>query len=135
MIHRIAALTTTLVVLISMGACGDLNEGPAEELREAADAIEEGQPARQIAEEAGDVFERRSAAEKRLNRADAWLDQRREEIQSGANDMGDDAEARLNRLAEKVAKAREDVSDTTREWGDDIERNLDQIEAEIQDAF
>ena len=128
-------LIASLLATSFLATACDVNEGPAEELGEAIDAAKERQPLENIKNEAGDVFERRTALDRRLDSVGDWIADRRKDIADGSRDFGDGAEAQLDDLEQRLDKARQNVKDGTEEMGDDLDKAVADLEREIDELF
>jgi len=118
---------TLIPLLLTLAAC-DVNEGPAEELGEAADELIDGRPLEEVADEAGDALERRSTLERRLQTAEDWLDDRR-----AALTPDDEGRKPLDALGDDIDEAREALGETGKDIGDEVDAAVDAIEAEIDE--
>jgi len=131
---RTMTLLAALLAMPLFAAC-DLNEGTGEEAREAFDDLKAGEPIEEVGREAGDMFERRTKAEKRLDEIEGWIADQREQIRDGTKKMDDGLERRIDDVERETKKIREDVNAWTREAGDDIEDAIDDLESTIDETF
>ncbi|MEQ1501939.1 MAG: hypothetical protein ABMB14_06895 [Myxococcota bacterium] len=111
-----------LTVITGLVAGCDLNEGPREESREAAQSIERGQSPDQVRDQLEDVNSRDK------------VDAANPATPVTVAPIGQNLEVEVKKLEDWVQKARRDADNSMDKVSDDHRKRLDKIETDVRDA-
>lgn len=138
-----------LFTILGLGLAGlagcDIDEGPGEELREATEAIRNGEPASEVIDELGDVVQsdRSAPFDEQLDQTDAWLARQRKELKDAGKDASKEISEQLDAIDREVRDVRAELAGMSEQsdWEKfkakfdntmhDIAESIDKVDGEV----